>query len=50
MEKDIIIERLVNLMKKDDMLFKAVVNYVDSAYNGCLTMNDNMAARYEAKA
>lgn len=37
MNKDIIIAKLVDLMRNDDLLFKAVVNYVDAAYNGCLT-------------
>lgn len=41
MHKDIIIARLVDLMRKDDLLFKAVVNYVDAAYNGCLTAEES---------
>lgn len=40
MDKDIIIERLVDLMRKDDLLYKAVVNYVDAAYKGCLTSEE----------
>lgn len=40
MHKDIIIARLVDLMRKDDLLFKTVVSYVDAAYNGCLTAEE----------
>ena len=40
MHKDVLIERLVYLMKQDDLLFKSIINYTNAAYKGCLTAEE----------
>lgn len=36
MDKEITIEKIVYLLRTDNLMFKSVVNYINSARKGCL--------------
>ena len=52
MDREIIIERIVNLLRNDDLLFRSVVGYINAARKDCLVNKEDSspAAKYKEKA
>lgn len=51
MEKEVIIEKIVRLLRSDDLLFKSVVGYVNAARKDCLMDKEDrsMAVKYKKR-
>ena len=54
MDREIIIEKIVHLLRNDDLLYKSVVGYINAARKDCLVDKDGTdsspVAKYKEKA